>query len=781
MPELVHVSVAGQSLPHEGAPLHVSGAANYTDDIPLPDNALHVALGMSTIAHGRIKSMDLSAVAAAPGVVAIATAADVPGTNLIGPVLQDDPIFAESLVEFAGQSLFGVAATSYGAARRAAKLAKIEYEELPAILDVRSALAAKSFVVPTHILKRGEPDAAIGRARHRLTGSLELGGQEHFYLEGQVAVAVPQEDGGLLIYCSTQHPSEVQHMVAHALGKKSHEVVVQCRRMGGGFGGKESQPGQYACAAAVFAARTRRPVKLRLDRDADMIMTGKRHDFLIEYEAGFDDNGRISGVKIMLASRCGFSADLSAPVNDRAICHVDNCYFLEHVEIVSHRCKTNTVSNTAFRGFGGPQGMVAIEAAMDDIARKLGRDPLDVRRANFYGTTDRNVTPYGMTVEDNIIPRIADELEASSDYRARRKRIQEFNAASPVLRRGIALTPVKFGISFNATMYNQAGALVHIYTDGSVMVNHGGTEMGQGLYTKVAQVVASELQIDVSLVRTSSTDTSKVPNTSATAASSGADLNGKAAQAACQTLKGRLAAFAAEKFTVPVDAVRFAAGKVLAGSHVITFGDLVHEAYIARISLSSTGYYRTPKIHWDRKTLTGRPFFYFAYGAAVSEVAIDLLTGESKLLRVDILHDVGRSLNPALDIGQIEGGFVQGMGWLTSEELVWDARGQFRTHAPSTYKIPTAADWPKKFNVHLLADAPNREDTIFRSKAVGEPPLMLAISVLHAIREACASSESGAMPALVAPATPESILRALSSLTIAPTPQPVAALAGAGA
>ena len=781
MPELVPLCVAGQALPHEGAPLHVSGVANYTDDIPLPDNALHVALGMSTIAHGRIKSMDLAAVAAAPGVVAIATAKDVPGSNLIGPVLHDDPIFAETLVEFAGQSLFGVAATSYGAARRAAKLARIQYEELPAILDVRSALAAKSFVVPTHKLRRGDPDAAIGRAPHRLAGSLELGGQEHFYLEGQVAVAVPQEDGGMLVYSSTQHPSEVQHMVALALGKKSHEVVVQCRRMGGGFGGKESQPGQYACAAAVIAARTRRPVKLRLDRDADMIMTGKRHDYLIEYEAGFDDNGRISGVKIMLASRCGFSADLSGPVNDRAICHVDNAYFLEHVEIVSHRCKTNTVSNTAFRGFGGPQGMVAIEAVMDDIARALCRDPLDVRRANFYGTTDRNVTPYGMVVEDNIIPRIADELEASSDYRARRKRIREFNAESPILRRGIALTPVKFGISFNATIYNQAGALVHIYTDGSVMVNHGGTEMGQGLYTKVAQVVASELQIDISQVRTSSTDTSKVPNTSATAASSGADLNGKAAQAACQTLKSRLAALAAEKFAVPVDTVRFAAGKILAGSHVIEFGELVREAYAARISLSSTGYYKTPKIHWDRATLTGRPFFYFAYGAAVSEVAIDMLTGESKLLRVDILHDVGHSLNPALDIGQVEGGFLQGMGWLTSEELVWDARGQFKTHAPSTYKIPTASDWPKKFNVHLLADAPNREDTIFRSKAVGEPPLMLAISVLHAIRDACASSESGAMPVLMAPATPESILRALTSLTTAASAQPTAALAGASA
>lgn len=639
---------------------------------------------MSTIAHGRIKSMDLSAVAAAPGVVALAAAADVPGSNRIGPVLHDDPIFAESLVKFAGQSLFGVAATSYDVVRRAARLVRVEYDALPAILDVHKALAAKSFVAPTQTLRRGEPGAAIEGARHRLRGAAELGGQEHFYLEGQVAVAVPQEDGGMLIYSSTQHPSEVQRMAALALGKKSHQIIVQCRRPGGGFGGKESQPAQYACAAAVLAVRTQRPVKLRLDRDAVMIVTGKRHDFLIEYEAGFDDDGRIAGLRIMLASRYGFSADLSAPVNDRAICHADNCYFLEHVEIVSHRCKTHKVSNTAFRGFGGPQGMFAIEAVMDDITRKLGRDPLDVRCANFYGVTDRNVTPYGMTVEDNIIHRIADEMELSSDYRARRERIYAYNAQSPILQRGIALTPVKFGISFNATTYNQAGALVHIYTDSSVMVNHGGTEMGQGLYTKIAQVVADEFQLDISLICTSSTDPSKVPNTSATAASSGTDLNGKAAQAACLILKRRLAAFAAEKFSVPADSVRFAVGQLIAGRHAIGFNELVREAYAARISLSSTGYYKTPKIHWDRSTLTGRPFFYFAYGAAVTEVAIDTLTGETRLLRVDILHDVGRSLNPALDIGQIEGGFVQGMGWLTSEELVWDGRGQLQTHAPST-------------------------------------------------------------------------------------------------
>jgi xanthine dehydrogenase large subunit len=765
-PELVHISFAGQPLCHESAHLHVSGEAQYADDIALPAIALHAAIGTSSIAHGRIRSMNLDAVRRAPGVVCVVTAADVPGINDFGAVVRDDPILAEGLVQFCGQALFAVAATSCSAARRAAKLARIEYDELPAILDIRSALRQRSFVIPTHTLKRGDPDGGLARAPRRLKGSTEVGGQEHFYLEGQVAVAIPQEDGRMLVHSSTQHPTEIQHMVAHALGRKFHDITVQCRRMGGGFGGKESQPSQFACIAAILADRTARPVKLRLDRDADMIMTGKRHDFLIEYEAGFDDAGRISALKVMLASRCGYSADLSGPVNDRAICHVDNCYFLEHVEIVSHRCKTNTQSNTAFRGFGGPQGMIAIEAVIDDIARTLGRDPLDVRRANFYGITERNVTPYGMTVEDNIIHRIADELEANSRYRERRKRIEQFNATSPTIKRGIALTPVKFGISFNATQYNQAGALVHIYTDGSVLLNHGGTEMGQGLFIKVAQVVASELQIDIGEVRSSTTDTSKIPNTSATAASSGADINGKAAQAACRILKDRLAAFAARKYGVGQEAVRFAAGKVHIGEKSVEFVELIKDAYFSRISLSATGYYFTPKIHWDRATLSGRPFFYFAYGAAVSEVAIDTLTGESRLLRVDILHDVGRSLNPAIDIGQVEGGFLQGMGWLTSEELWWDDSGRLRTHAPSTYKIPAVGDWPEKFDVRLLEESPNTEDTIFRSKAVGEPPLMLAISVLHAIRDAVAScGAASARPALVAPATPESILRAIASVT----------------
>ena len=771
-------TIAGQPVPHESAHLHVSGEAIYADDLPLAANTLHAALGMSAVAHARIRSMDLEAVRAAPGVVAVVTAADVPGENNFGGILHDDPIFTDALVQFAGQSLFGVAAVSYEIARRAACLARVEYEELPAILDVRQALAAGSFVLPTQTQRRGDPKAALTQAPHRLRGSLSMGGQDHFYLEGQIAVAVPQEDGTLLIHSSTQHPAEVQHAVAHVLNMPFNRVTVQCRRMGGGFGGKESQPAQFAAAAALLARRTGRPVKLRLDRDADMLMTGKRHDFLVEYSVGFDGAGRIRGLELMLASRCGYSADLSGPVNDRALCHVDNCYFLEHLEVISHRCKTNTVSNTAFRGFGAPQGMMAIEAVIDDIARYLRLDPLVVRRANFYGVTERNVTHYGMTIEDNIIHRVVDEVAASSAYAERRRRVDAFNASSPLIKRGIALTPVKFGVSFNATQYNQAGALVHVYTDGSVLVNHGGTEMGQGLYTKVAQVVAEEFQLDLACVRSSTTDTGKIPNTSATAASSGSDLNGKAAQAAARTIKERLVQFAAEKYAVAPEAVRFEAGKIHVGERVFDFGALVLEAYFARVCLWAGGYYRTPKIHWDRKTLSGRPFFYFAYGAAVAEVALDTLTGEHRLLRVDILHDVGTSLNPAVDLGQVEGGFLQGTGWLTSEELWWDARGQLGTHAPSTYKIPAASDWPADARVRLLERTPNVEDTIFRSKAVGEPPLMLAISVFHALRDACAScGEPGARPALTAPATPESVLHAIAALQEI-TAQPREAVAG---
>ena len=658
--------IAGQPRPHESAHLHVSGRARYCDDIPVPANALHAAFGVSRIAHGRVRSIDVTDVMHAPGVVDVAVAADVPGENNYGSVVHDDPIFAVDEVQYAGQPLFAVAATSYAAARHAAVRARIECDPLPAILSIRAALAAESYVLPSQHIKRGHPQEVLEKAPHRLRGTVTIGGQDHFYLEGQIAIALPQEDGAMQIVSSTQHPTEVQQIVAHALGRRAHRISVQCRRMGGGFGGKESQAALIAAAAAVLAHRTRRAVKLRLDRDDDMLITGKRHDFLADYDVGFDAQGRILAITIMLASRCGYSADLSGPVNDRAVCHLDNAYFLEHVDIVSHRCKTHTVSNTAFRGFGGPQGMMVIERVLDDIARTLGLDPLAVRRTNLYGTEERNVTHYGQVIEDNILPAMIDRLAEEADYTQRRRSVGQWNAANAIIKRGIALTPVKFGISFNATLYNQAGALVHVYTDGTVLLNHGGTEMGQGLHTKVAQVVATELGVPLDAVRVTTTDTSKVPNTSATAASSGADLNGKAAQAAAQTIKQRLIDWACQTDSVTADQVRFTAGEVHVGRRKLPFGEFVRQAYAARISLSSTGYYRTPKIHWDKTTYQGRPFFYFAYGAAVSEVAVDTLTGETRLLRVDILHDVGKSLNPAIDLGQIEGGYLQGYGWLTS-------------------------------------------------------------------------------------------------------------------
>jgi len=760
---------------HDSAALHVSGRARYCDDIPEPRDLLHAALGLSPLPRGRIRRLDLGAVRDYPGVVAVLAAEDLPGENNFGAVLHDDPILAGERIDFAGQALFAVAAESLDAARRAVRLAVLEVDREPPLLSPREAVAAESFVLPSERLTRGDAAAAIDAAPRRITGSISLGGQDHFYLEGQIAMALPRDDGDLLIHSSTQYPAEVQQVVAHALGRAAMEVMVECRRMGGAFGGKESQPAQIACIAAILAAQTGRPVKLRLDRDDDMLMTGKRHAFEFDYRAGFDDDGRIRGVEFEMASLCGNSADLSGPVNDRAMFHCDNAYFLENLSVVSHRCRTNTVSNTAFRGFGGPQGMFAIEQVVDEIARQLGRDPLDVRRANFYGLGERDTTHYGQRVEDNVLHELCAQLEAGSDYRARRAAIAEFNRESPVLKRGIALTPVKFGISFTATHLNQAGALLHVYSDGSVLLNHGGTEMGQGLFTKVAQVVAEELQIDFERIRISASDTARVPNASATAASSGSDLNGKAAQAAARTIRERLSAFAAERFDVAEGDVRFAANRVHAGEAVLEFGELARLAHTARVPLSATGFYATPKIHYDRKTFSGRPFYYYACGAAVAEVAVDTLTGEHRLLRADILHDCGKSLNPAIDRGQIEGAFIQGMGWLTSEELVWNPAGQLATHAPSTYKIPGCADVPADLRVELF-DAANREDTIHRSRAVGEPPLMLGLSVFHALRDALAAcagsgdgdgdaaSDRGISVPLQAPATPEAVLRAIDCL-----------------
>ncbi|HEV8255596.1 MAG TPA: xanthine dehydrogenase molybdopterin binding subunit [Casimicrobiaceae bacterium] len=755
----------GAAIPHDSGHLHVSGEATYTDDIPEVRGTLYAAIGMSERAHARIKTIDLAKVRVAPGVVAVITARDIPGKNDYGPVVADDPIFATAMVQYFGQSIFAVAAKTTEQARRAARLAVIEYEDLKANLTAKEALREQSFVLPTERLVRGNPRAAIASAPHRLQGRINIGGQDQFYLEGMIAYAVPKEDGTMLVYSSTQHPGEVQHQVAHALDLRAKDVVVDCRRMGGGFGGKESQPGLFACVAALLAQKTGKAIKLRVDRDDDMLMTGKRHDFETEYEVGFDDDGRILGVDFVLAGRCGYSADLSGSINDRAMFHSDNCYYLENVSILSFRCKTNTVSNTAFRGFGGPQGMMGIECVIDEIARHLGKDPLDVRKVNFYGIDERNVTHYHQTIVDNVIHDIVGQLEQSSDYHARRKAIHAFNASSPVLKRGIALTPVKFGISFTATHLNQAGCLLHVYTDGTLMLNHGGTEMGQGLFVKVAQVVAEELQVDIDRIRITASDTSKVPNASATAASSGADINGKAAQAAAVALRERLAQFAAEHFKVAPETVLFRSNQVQVGDKTVSFSELVKLAYFARVSLSATGFYRTPKIGYDRKTWRGMPFYYFCYGAAVSEVVIDTLTGENRLLRVDILHDVGKSLNPAIDMGQIEGGFIQGMGWLTMEELWWNDKGKLMTHAPSTYKIPVASDVPPVFNVKIYESGINAEDSIYRSKAVGEPPLMLGISTFHAIRDAIASvADYQLSPRLDSPATAEKILMSVEEL-----------------
>jgi xanthine dehydrogenase large subunit len=752
---------------HDSAHKHVTGYAEYTDDIAEPVGTLHAYLGLSTAAHAEIASIDLDAVRSAPGVVDVLTAADIPHNDVSPVGKHDDPVFAEKLVEFHGQPLFAVIAETRDAARRAAQLAKVEYKPLPHVTDVAEAIEANyPFVTEPLKLERGDVAAALAAAPHRLKAKMRVGGQDHFYLEGHIAFALPGEDDDVTVYSSTQHPSEVQHMVAHVLGVPSNAVTIIVRRMGGGFGGKETQPNLFASVAAVAAKKLRRAVKIRPDRDDDMVATGKRHDFLNEYEVGFDDTGRILAVDGSFAARCGFSADLSGPVTDRALFHADNAYYYPAVKLVSKPMKTNTVSNTAFRGFGGPQGLIVAERIMEEIAYALGKDPLEVRRANFYGDGDRNVTPYHQTVTDNIIHRIVDELVASSDYAARREAVLDHNRKGGIIRKGIALTPVKFGISFTATHYNQAGALVHVYNDGSVHLNHGGTEMGQGLNTKVSQVVADVFQIDLDRVKITATTTAKVPNTSATAASSGSDLNGMAAQNAAQQIKDRLIDFAAEKHSVDRDQVVFEPNRVLIGNRRVAFDDLIREAYVARVHLSAAGFYKTPEIHWDRAAGKGRPFYYFAYGAAVSEVSVDTLTGEYIVDRTDILHDVGRSLNPAIDRGQIEGAFIQGVGWLTTEELWWDKEGRLRTHAPSTYKIPVASDRPARFNVKLADWSVNREPTIRRSKAVGEPPFMLGVSVLEALSMAVASvADYRTCPRLDAPATPERILMAIDRLS----------------
>jgi xanthine dehydrogenase large subunit len=751
---------SGAARPHESARAHVAGAATYIDDIPEVKGTLHAAPVLSALAHGRLAGVDARAALSMPGVRGVVLAADIPGDPVLATFVHDEPIFAFDKVEHVGQVIGVVVADTVMQARRAARKVQVKIDGLPAVLTPREAHAAKSYVLPPVVVRRGEPERALAASRHQLSGQLEVGGQEHFYLEGQVAYALPKEQDQWWIHSSTQHPGEVQHWVAHALGLENNAVTVECRRMGGGFGGKETQAGQMAVWAALAARKFKCPVKLRLDRDDDFMITGKRHPFDYDYSVGFDDSGLITALKLTMLANCGFSADLSGPVVDRAVFHADNAYYLSDVEIASYRCKTNTQSNTAFRGFGGPQGVIAIEAILGDIARHLGLDPLDVRLRNLYGIEERNVTHYQMKVEDNILRPLISKLEQTSDYRQRREQIAAWNAKSPVIKRGIAITPVKFGISFTATFFNQAGALVHVYTDGSVQVNHGGTEMGQGLNTKVAQLVADELGVPFERVRSTAADTSKVPNASATAASSGFDLNGRAAQFAARKVRDNIAAFVSGLDNCGAGAVSLSGGQVISPKSTRSFDEVVKAAYANRIQLWSDGFYRTPKVHYDQTTLTGRPFYYFSYGAACSEVAIDTLTGESRLLKVDILHDVGSSINPAIDIGQIEGGFIQGVGWLTTEQLVWSDKGYLATHAPSTYKIPATGDVPAHFKIELWPEA-NREDNVFGSKAVGEPPLMLAVSVWEAIRDAAAAPAGREPVRMKAPATPENVLAAV--------------------
>ena len=766
----------GAAVPHESAVLHVSGEAAYIDDLPELAGTLHAAIGIAPVAAGRVLAIDVDALRRQPGVVAVVTAADVPGVNDCGAILDDEPIFGDDLIRYLGQPLLVILADDRDTAARVAFdiEAFVTVESLPPVVTALDAHALQRYVVPPmHLVRESVPGAtrrAIETAPHRLDGTLAVGGQEQFYLEGQISYAIPQESGGMRVLCSTQHPTEMQIAVSHALGVAAHAVQVECRRMGGGFGGKESQSAPFACMAAVAARVTGRPVKLRLDRDFDFLITGRRHGFDFAYEVGFDDDGRVLGVEVDMISNAGHCADLSAPVMTRALCHFDNAYWLPEVVMHGYSARTDTQSNTAFRGFGGPQGAIAMEVILDGIARRLGRDPLDVRRVNFYATNGTNdITPYEQRVEDNIVAPLVDHLVDGSDYLARRAEIAAWNASSPVLKRGIALTPVKFGISFNVAHYNQAGALVHVYTDGSVLVNHGGTEMGQGLHTKVAQVVADVFGLDLARVRVTATDTHKIANTSATAASTGSDLNGKAAEDAASKVRRRLVAMLVRTEAVDADAVRFAGGRVVGPGLDRSFEDVVRTAYAERVQLWSDGYYATPGLHWNRDTMKGRPFHYFAYGAAVSEVVVDTLTGEHRVLRADLLHDVGRSLNPAIDLGQIEGGFVQGVGWLTSEELVWSGSGYLATHAPSTYKIPTANDCPAIFEVALYGmdggTADNRADTIHRSKAVGEPPLLLAFSVFLAIRDAIAAcGDACCVPPLRAPATPEAVLDAIDAV-----------------
>ena len=769
------VNVAGRALPHDSAREHVTGSARYVDDLEATEGLLHIAIGQSAIAHGRLLSLDLDAVRKHAGVVDVISFADLPHATDISPVFPGDDLLVDNVINFLGQPLFAVAACTHREARQAVLLAQTEYEEHAALLDISDAIEQKVYVRPPHTMQRGSSAHALKLAKHRLQGEIHVGGQEHFYLEGQVARARAEEDGGVTVWSSNQNPTETQHLVANVLGVSMHKVNVVVRRMGGAFGGKETQATACAALAAIFAIRNKVSTSCRLSRRDDMIMTGKRHSFLNRYDVGFDDNGLITGIAYQLTGQCGHSPDLSDAIVDRAMFHCDNAYYLSDVTIEGLRCKTHTVSNTAFRGFGGPQGIMAMEAVIDEIAFALGKDPLEIRKLNLYDNNARNVTPYHQPVVTFTVPRLIAELAQSSQYEERRRAAKQFNKDNVIHKRGIALTPVKFGISFTVKHLNQAGALLHIYSDGSAQLNHGGTEMGQGLMVKIQQIVAQELGMSLERIAIMATRTDKVPNTSATAASSGTDLNGMAALAAARQIRQRLTDYLQKIHNVPATAISFSKDSIIVSpsadndsSECVTYSwpDLAMTAYRDRISLSASGFYKTPQIYYDREQAKGQPFYYFANGAAVSEVMIDTLTGETRILRTDILHDVGQSINPAIDIGQIEGGFVQGAGWLTHEELRWDDKGRLLTDGPATYKIPAVGDMPEVLNVSLLQDSPNDAATVFHSKAVGEPPLMLAISVFAAIRDAIASlNDYQKFPILHAPATPEEVLRACTAMS----------------
>jgi len=754
-----------KNLAHDSGVKHVSGFAEYTDDISEPLGTLYGAIGWSKKAHAKIKKINLENVKKSEGVVSVVTYLDIPGRNDVGPVFDGDPIFPKNKVEYFGQPLFAVAATSMEFARKAVLKAKVIYQELKPIITIEDALKKNSLLFEPRVIKKGNPSQKILKSKNRLSGKFTTGSQEHFYLEGQVSLVVPKEDNNFLVYSSTQHPSETQQILAKMLKQKSNSIDVLVRRIGGGFGGKETNFITSAICC-LLSFKTKKPIKLRLDRDDDIIITGKRHDFFSNFEVGFDDKGRINGLKLKLASRCGMSPDLSLAINERALLHIDNAYFLKDLEVINYLCKTNTASSTAFRGFGGNQGMMAIENIIDNISRFLKKDPAEIRKINFYGQKERNITHYGMKIKDNVINELFDNLKTKSNYKRRLQKIRQFNQTNKFKKKGIAITPVKFGISFTTIHLNQAGALVHIYTDGSIHMNHGGIEMGQGTHTKIAQLVSNSFGVPFEKIKISATNTSKVPNTSASAASSTTDLNGAATLNAVSKIKSNLNNFIRKKYKIfSKSEPLYKNGNILFGNRIFNFDQIINEAYLNRVSLSSSGFYSTPKINFNKKTFKGRPFYYFCYGAAVTEVTIDTLTGESVLDRVDILQDAGNAINPALERGQIEGGFAQGQGWLTMEEVIWGKDGKIKTFSPSTYKIPAVTDIPKIFNVEIYKKGMNVEKVVNKAKTTGEPPLMLAMSVFFAIKDAIASiSNYQKIPDLDAPATPEKILLSIKKL-----------------